>query len=127
MENNFSKSLLSPEEARVGSNHLELGVRLPWYRSLPLSVVEIKDLTIDGQAVPESKVRLALNDKVFTLAELADQTGEFWYVLDSARLQVDWPIDPARQHRIGLTVNLYPPYIPGLTWVTLGSLAVQAH
>jgi len=127
MENNFSKSLLSSKEVKVGSNHLELGVRLPWYRSLPLSVVEIKDLTIDGQPVPDSKVRVALNDKVFTCTDLANQTGEFWYVLDSARLEVDWPVDPASDHQIALTVNLYPPYIPGLTWVTRGSLSVQAH
>lgn len=127
MENSFSKRLLSSGEAKLSPKQVELGVRLPWYRSLPLSVVELKDFTIDGQAVPESKVRFAINDKDFSLAELADQTGEFWYVLDSARLRVDWPIDTARDHRIELTVNLYPPYIPGLTWVTHGSLSLQAH
>jgi len=127
MENSFSKRLLSRDEVKFGSNQVELGVRLPWYRSLPLSVVELKDFTIDGQAVPDAKVRIAINDKVFDLADLAEQTGEFWYVLDSARLRVDWPIDPARDHRIELTVNLYPPYIPGLTWVTHGSLSLQAH
>lgn len=127
MENNFSKSLLDPKEARVSDNHLELGVRLPWYRSLPLSVVELKDLTIDGQTVPDAKVRLSINDKVFSLADLANQTAEFWYVLDSARLAVDWPLDVSREHQVALTVNLYPPYIPGLTWVTRGKLAVKAH
>ena len=127
MENNFSKSLLSPGEARVSANHLELGVRLPWYRSLPLSVVELKDLNIDGQAVPDANVRLAINDKVFTLADLASQTAEFWYVLDSAKLEVDWPLDAAREHSVALTVNLYPPYIPGLTWVTRGTLSVKPH
>ena len=127
MENNFSKSLLSPDEARVSENHLELGVRLPWYRSLPLSVVELKDLSIDGQPIPDAKVRLSINDKVFTLADLSAQTTEFWYVLDSARLEIDWPLNADRQHDVALTVNLYPPYIPGLTWVTRGTLSVKAH
>ena len=127
MENNFSKSLLSPGEAKLSANHLELGVRLPWYRSLPLSVVELKELTVDGQPVPEAKVRFAINDRVFSLADLANQTAEFWYVLDSAKVDIDWPLDMAREHTVALTVNLYPPYIPGLTWVTRGKLSIKAH
>ena len=125
MENNFSKTLLSRAEVVVTPNQLQLGVRLPWYRSLPLSVVEVAQLTIDGAAVPAARVRLALNDKVFGLSELPTQTGEFWYVLDSAQLTIDAPIDPSRGHEVSLTLNLYPPYIPGLTWVTRATLVLE--
>jgi len=33
-----------------GKKGLELPIRLPWYRALPLSTVEIKQVSIDGQA-----------------------------------------------------------------------------
>ena len=127
MKNTFSERLLPADEATLTSDHVGLGVRLPWYRSLPLSVVEVAELTVDGQTVPTDGMRLTLDGHTFALSDLPERTTDVWYVLDSARLEVDWPLDPARDHQVTLTLNLYPPYIPGLTWVTRGSLTIRAH
>jgi hypothetical protein len=126
MENSFSPRLIAKGEAAVVRGGLEFGVRLPWYRSLPLSVVEVGELKVDGAPVPAERVRFDLNGRSFTLAQLPEQTGEVWYILDSARLRVDGQFDAARDHEIVLTLNIYPPYVPGLTWVTRGSLALPA-
>ena len=127
MENNFSRSLLPRDEVVLKAGELELGVRLPWYRSLPLSVVEISELSVDGQAVAPGDIRFVLNGREFALEELASLTAESWFVLDSARLRVRRGLDPTARHAISLTLNLYPPYIPGLTWVTRGSVALEAR
>ena len=127
MKNTFSERLLPADEATLGNGRVGLGVRLPWYRSLPLSVVEIGEVVIDGQIVPSERMRLAINGHTFELGELSEQVGDFWYVLDSARLEFDWPLDPKTNHEVTLTLNLYPPYIPGLTWVTRGSTTIRAH
>ena len=127
MENNFSRRLLPRDEVKLAPDALDLGVRIPWYRSLPLSVVEVGELTIDGEPVTAADIRFALNGKEFALGELESLTSEFWYVLDSARLRVCRGLDPKRKHSIALTLNLYPPYIPGLTWVTRGSTDIEAQ
>jgi Domain of unknown function (DUF6379) len=126
MENNFSHSLLSESESRMSRDGIELGVRLPWYRALPLSVVEVASLTLDGRPVPANDIRLTVNGKSFALDELADLTEEVWYVLDSAVLTLHTTVEPRANHEVALQLNLYPPYIPGLTWVTNARCTIRA-
>ena len=125
MKNTFSERLLPADEVTLDKGRLGLGVRLPWYRSLPLSVVEFGELLIDGQSVPRERIKLTLEGKTYALDDLPERIEHFWYFLDSARLDVDWPLDPAQEHEVDLTLNLYPPYIPGLTWVTRGNLTIK--
>jgi len=126
MENTFSPRLLPADEATIRPGQLTLGVRLPWYRALPLSVTEIASLTVDGARVAPEKIRLTLNDHTYALDEVPEQVQESWFVLDSARLDVALTLDPDVDHQIDLVVHLYPPYIPGLTWVTGSSLTLPA-
>jgi len=126
MENPFSPRLLPPEEASIADGRLKLGVRLPWYRTLPLSVTEIASLIVDGKQVPPEKIHLTLNGKRYTLGQVPEQVQEAWFVLDSAYLDVDMTLDSTVDHQIELVFHLYPPYIPGLTWVTGGSLMLSA-
>jgi len=129
MDNKFSALLLSDTGLRSAPGGLAINIRLPWYRSLPLSVVEVVSLSIDGRAVPTEALGFEINGKSFRHSELADLTGEFWFVLDDAVLRI-----PGReaavgeQHDIDLQLNLYPPYIPQLTWATRAkkSLRVEA-
>ncbi|MFO1466665.1 MAG: DUF6379 domain-containing protein [Steroidobacteraceae bacterium] len=118
MENNFSHSLVSEAESRLLPGHIEVGVRIPWYRALPLSVVEVAELRVDGRPVPPEDMTWTLNGRTFPLSALPDLVGESWFVLDTAFIRVKTGADPAKAHEVGLQLNLYPPYIPGLTWVT---------
>lgn len=127
MENNFSQNLICRDEVKSTHGTLELGIRLPWYRALPLSVIELGEIVIDDQSIPFQNVGFEINGKEYSLGQLADLTSEFWYVLDSAHLRVPYHLDPKRPHTISVTINLYPPYIPGLAWVTRGFLALEAN
>lgn len=94
---------------------MRLAVRLPWYRSLPLSTVEITGLSIDGTDVDLACLRFEIDGGSWTLDELAEQVDCFWYVLDEADLLVPGLVlDPDSSHAVTATLVLHPPYIPGM-------------
>ncbi|HET6824819.1 MAG TPA: hypothetical protein VFH64_02745 [Amnibacterium sp.] len=64
-----------------------LPVGLPWYRSMPVSAVLGIDLTIDGEAVPD--LRLRVENRSIPVAELGRVEDLAWFLQDRAGL--DWP------------------------------------
>lgn len=128
MDNAYSADLIVDSGLVLRPSGVEFEIRLPWYRALPLSVVEIASVRLDGEPLPQESVRLRVNDKSFALADLPDQTAEFWFVLDNARVQCDGvAARVGSDHRVELQLNLYPPYIPHLTWVTQGSRTMRVR
>lgn len=91
-----------------------LDIRLPWYRSLPLSTVDVGGLELDGQPVSPERIRFELEGKTYALADLEAQTQHVWYVLDSAFLWIEAPDASDGDHRVAVTVTVFPPYIHGL-------------
>ena len=76
-------------------------VRIPWYRALPGSCIAGASLTIDGVAAPGESLRWTMNNRTFTFEELVDETGEWWYPLDSAVLSGELPLsDPDAEHEV---------------------------
>lgn len=120
MDTCFNALLLNPERGlRATPNGAEIDVRLPWYRSLPVSVVEVGSLKVDEQDVASSDIRFELNGKSFELRDLPAHSGEFWFVLDAAVLRLpEIRLQPGTDHEVELQLNLYPPYVPHLKWVT---------
>ncbi len=88
-------------------------VRLNWYRSLPLSSVEVLSLALDGQTVPLEQVRFAINGHEYGLAELPERYEEFWFVQDSAVLKVLQPdkVKAGETHQLDAEMSLRYPYI----------------
>lgn len=126
-KNAFSDYLITPEDSRITPEGLVLDLRLPWYRSLPLSVVMPTQLLVDGQSVPLDGATVEYEGRRYTLAELPEQTTVFWFIQDSVLLHVPTPQPlAAGAHHVVVTLNLYPPYIPMLTHVTRGDAQVQA-
>jgi hypothetical protein len=120
MDTCFNALLLDAEQGlRATPRGTEIDVRLPWYRSLPISVVEVGGLKVDDRDVPASDIRFEVNGKSFDLHDLPAHADEFWFVLDSAVLRLpDARLQPGTDHDVELQLNLYPPYVPHLKWVT---------
>ena len=96
-----------------------IDIRLPWYRSLPVSTVEIDSVAIDGVPVDRANVTFELEDREIALSAMPDAVDTVWYVLDSAYLNVkSGRLDPAAAHEFSVTMSLYPPYIRGLRRMT---------
>ena len=94
---------------------VRLAMRLPWYRSLPFSTVEIGGVTIDGAPVDLAGARVDYDGNSWTLAELAEQINAFWFVRDSAFLVLPVvDLAPGSDHSVTLSLFVNPPYIPGM-------------
>lgn len=87
---------------------VELSVRSPWYRSLPLSCVDL-ELRIDGAGVDESRMRFGVGHQSYALSELGELIDEFWFVLDPARLRVSGVTSGT--HEVLLRLGLRIPYL----------------
>lgn len=126
-KNNFSDVLITPQDSSFGPQGLSLDVRLPWYRSLPLSVVMPSELLVDDQTLSLDGATVEHEGQRYTLAELPEQVGAWWFIQDSVTLHVPTATPlPAGTHEVSLTLHLFPPYIPMLTWVTRGTVQLQA-
>lgn len=110
-----AERVIGDEGLHVDGDRLRLAVRLPWYRSLPLSTVSFDALSLDGRSVDLDEARLELDGATFSLAEMADATDRFWFILDSAWLSFPGgSARPGDKREIALTTVIHPPYIPGL-------------
>jgi hypothetical protein len=120
MDTWFNALLLDAQNGlRATPRGAEIDIRLPWYRSLPVSVVEVGSLKVDDREVAANDIRFEVNGKSFTLSELPAHAGEFWFVLDSAVLRLpETRLQPGTDHDVELQLNLYPPYVPHLKWVS---------
>lgn len=111
--------VVSDDGLRCAPSGFAIDVRLPWYRSLPLSVVEVKSVEIDDEKIELDRVRIELNGARRALSELRPRTQEFWFVLDSALLHVEHsPLEPGSRHEVAVTIAIRPPYVPGYQRVT---------
>jgi Domain of unknown function (DUF6379) len=119
--------VISDDGLRATPTGVRIDIRLPWYRSLPLSTVEVGEIRIDGRTIDPSKVRFELEGRFYPLHLLADQVGHVWYVLDSAFLDIETAV-PSRgsQHDVSVTLNLYPPYIRGLKRISRDRKTLRA-
>ena len=87
-------------------------VRIPWYRALPASCIASASLSVDGVPAPAESLRWELNGRVRTFAEMADDTEEWWFPLDSAVLSGDVPVAAdGDEHDVAVDLTVYIPYI----------------
>ena len=114
MDTCFNALLLDAQNGlRATPRGAEIDIRLPWYRSLPVSVVEIGSLKVDDRDVLSGDIRFEVNGKAFDLHELPTQPGEFWFMLDSAVLRLPaTKVEPGTEHEGALQLTLYPAALP---------------
>lgn len=111
MSQMIAGSPLIEEPLRRTAEGYDVGVRLDWYRALPLSGVSV-GLTVDGHVVPAEQMRFCINDRDYALDELPDLYEEFWFVLDSARLRVTTAEPLASgDHEIAVELSVRIPYL----------------
>ncbi len=99
-------------------------VRIPWYRALPGSCIAGAGLAIDGIKAPAESLRWTMNGRTFSFDELAEETGEWWFPVDSAVLSGDLVLaDDAGEHTVDVDLKLYIPYIV----LDQGVLHIEEH
>ncbi len=91
----------------------ELGIRLPYYRGLGLSMVEAIDLTIDGAAVPADALTLTVHGNSYAVSDLATVFDDRWEMGETATLRVAQPGGlSAGTHEVKVAQRLRISYMP---------------
>jgi hypothetical protein len=101
--------LASPEPEASPAVRLQL--RLPWYRSLPLSCIEQLTVAIDGDELPQDRLAVVVNGDSHPLTDVAELHEVWWFVLDTIDLRVSSPEDwSPGAHQVDLALQLRIPY-----------------
>jgi hypothetical protein len=109
-----TSTILTENGLRTTREGLVIDVRLPWYRALPLSVVDVPKLRIDGTDIPRERLVFQLGGRDYRLDELPSHEDDYWFVTDSGLLRVPGlTVDPGREIEVDLTIALKLPYIEG--------------
>lgn len=100
-----------------GTLAARLRIRLPWYRSLPISCVEQLLFRIDGEPVDRDDLTIRLCDIAHTLDEAALLSDVSWFVLDEAC--AEFPVSDRLAdgvHQVEITMKLRIPYTEPEYW-----------
>lgn len=107
--------VIGEEGLAATAGGLKLAMRLPWYRSLPFSVVEVGPLSIDGVAVDLADALIEYNGQLWPLAENGEKVDTFWFIRDSAFLVLpSLHAEVGETREVSLNLFISPPYIPGM-------------
>lgn len=106
----FSRHLI--ESARWTDDGLRLGVRLNWYRAMPVSCVERLELLLDGAALDGDRIVVEIGELRCSLAELADQDDAWWHVPETCAISIDLePTARAQTSTVELLLGTRIPYL----------------
>jgi hypothetical protein len=106
-------ALIEDNSLQVIVDGFAIKVRENWYRSLPLSCIEKISVAVDGEDIPSDNISFRINDHLYPLRDLEKKIEEYWYIQDSATLQVKHPgkIVAGETHTIEVEIALRAPYI----------------
>lgn len=108
----LTDQVIADGSLRADCDGFTFGLRMPWYRALPLSSLEGLEVHIDGEAVPSEELSLGLGGRTYALADLPPLHDEWWYVADAAEVRAPKPdgLKPG-EHELDVTIALRIPYI----------------
>jgi hypothetical protein len=110
---NFMNSVINEQSLSPSPDHLLLDIRIPWYRSLPLSCVARLDVAIDGISLPLDDAEIDVNGLRHRLDELPDRVDEVWFIQDNARVRVPYPggVPAGAVKDVEVRLDMRIPYI----------------
>ncbi|EOH88382.1 C-glycoside deglycosidase beta subunit domain-containing protein [Enterococcus pallens] len=91
----------------------EVQLRIPYYRGLPMSCVEVIDLTVDGEEVANEDMAITVKGETFTFAELPTAINHRWEMIETITVFVKKPGGLAEgEHKVHAFVSLRISYLP---------------
>jgi hypothetical protein len=106
--------IIEPGTLTTDGTRSAVEVRIPWYRALPGSSVADVEFAVDGVRAPKETLCWTMNGRTFRLSELAGETDEWWFPIDSAVVSGDIALDAGEHdsvHEVEIELKLYIPYI----------------
>jgi len=95
----------------------QIGVRLPYYRGVVLSLVGETVLSIDGEKMDASQMTVTLNGKTYPLRQLENESTNKWEFGEVGIITVSKPGGlTAGEHKVELRQHMKISYVPGGFW-----------
>ncbi len=91
----------------------QLGMRLPYYRGVVLSLIGNTDLTVDGETISPEQMSVTLHGNVYKLSELENEPVAKWEFGEIGILTVRKPggLKPGK-HTVELGQHMKISYVP---------------
>jgi hypothetical protein len=91
----------------------QIGMRLPYYRGIVLSLIGNMDLVVDGETIPREVITVTISGKTLPWTELENEPVVKWEFGDVGILTVKKPggLKPG-EHTINLHQHLKISYVP---------------
>jgi len=95
----------------------QLGVRLPYYRGVVLSLVGDISLTVDGERIPPERMKVTVGGKTYPVTDLENEPNAKWEFGEIGTLTVEKPggLAPG-DHTIEYKQHMKISYVPGGFW-----------
>lgn len=120
--------VIVPNSLRARPGEATIDLRLPWYRTLPLSTVEVEAVKVDGAPIDADRLTFDLNGQSWNVSDMRGLTGENWFVTDIATLHIaGLQLQQGTTHDVEVLVNLYPPYILGMRRAVRWTRSMEAN
>lgn len=93
----------------------QLGVRLPYYRGVVLSLIGDIELTVNGEIVPSDQISVTVAGNTLPLCKIADEPVLKWEFGEIGILTVEKPggLKLGDIHIVNLQIHMDISYIPG--------------
>jgi hypothetical protein len=95
----------------------QVGIRLPYYRGVVLSLVGEMQITVDGEKFSAEQMTVTLNDNTYPLTQLKNEPVAKWEFGDVGIVKVTKPGGlNAGEHKVELRQHMKISYVPGGFW-----------
>jgi hypothetical protein len=114
----FDKYMIAGEEFRNVEKDgtvtgFQIGLRLPYYRGIVISLVDPPQLTVDGETVAPERATVTLHGNTYKLAEMEDQDVDRWEFGEVGIVTVKEPGGlKSGWHEIDVEQHLKISYVP---------------
>lgn len=106
--------VISDDGLSVTPDGIAVDIRLPWYRSLPLSTLRGATLKINGQEIPPERLSLEVEGVDYRLDETEALVDRWWHILDSGTLHAhDVHLQKGTAYDVDVTLSIEIPYVAG--------------
>lgn len=122
----YDKYLVVDDSLIATDDGFSLDLRIPYYRGLGLSMVNIDAVSVDGRAVDLHGATFTVGERTYNLADLSQVDDDRWPFAQPARLGLKGQLG-AGEHDVAVVINLRISYMPVATPVTARKrLALQS-
>jgi hypothetical protein len=91
----------------------KFGARLPYYRGIPLSLVEDIVVKVDGEEAPKGSIKFSAHNNTYTLPQMETEVDDRWNMGEVAHIIVEKEGGlPKGEHKIYLMLNMRIAYLP---------------